>query len=1578
MSTAETFDPSPPHSLLAFGRVLFQRVAREDLARVSTEVLAALTADSYQRYQNRPMGRATVTILHPAALPSVSVVEIVNDNMPFLLDSTLAELSDRGLEPRLVAHPILAVERAADGTLTAIHGEASGGLAGQRESLIHIHVPRLMEAEAAALAAAFDNVFAAIRIAVLDWEPMRRRLAQAIADYQANPPPLPLTEVGEALHFLQWLLAENFTLLGMREYRFPDGDAAADPMDGTGLGMLRDPDMRILRRGRDLVTITPEVRAFLTEPQALIITKANVKSLVHRRVHLDYVGVKLFDAGGGLSGELRIAGLFTASAYTNSVRTIPYLRRKVETVMVRNGLDPESHSGRALTNVLESYPRDELFQLDQDTLNSFATDILALSERPRLRALPRVDRFDRFVSVLVYIPKDRYDSEVRRKVGAYLAGVYQGRLSASYPTYPEGPLARTHFIIGRDGGATPRPPRAEIEAGIAAIVRTWADGLRETVGGAPDSGAALDLTARWAEALSPAYRDTYGPAEALNDLSIIDRLSPATPRLIDFSHRPGDEPERASLKVFCLRKSMPLSERVPLLENLGFIVVSERTFKVAAPGTAKADRVWLHDMTIERKAGGVIDVAALDARLEAALMALLTGHFESDGYNALITEAGLDWREVAVIRTISRYAQQIRTPFSQDYMAATLVSHAGIARLLTALFAARFDPALDAIIRDERIKTIDAALDQALDAVRSLDEDRILRRFRGIIAAIVRTNVYQRDADGNPREVVAFKLASGKIEGLPLPKPLYEIFLSSPRVEGVHLRFGKVARGGIRWSDRPQDFRTEVLGLVKAQQVKNAVIVPVGAKGGFVPKKLPPASDRPAWLAEGTEAYKLFIRTLLTLTDNIVGDRIVPPADTVRHDGDDPYLVVAADKGTATFSDTANALSAEAGHWLGDAFASGGSAGYDHKKMGITARGGWEAVKRHFREMDIDIQSTPFTVAGVGDMSGDVFGNGMLLSRQIRLVAAFDHRDIFLDPNPDAERSYAERERIFALPRSSWTDYDSGLISEGGGVFSRSLKEIPLSEPVRALLGLDRPSATPAEVMHAILKAPVDLLWFGGIGTYIRASSEADGDVGDRANDAIRVTGAEVNARVIGEGANLGCTQFGRIEAARRGIRLNTDAIDNSAGVNSSDVEVNIKIALTPPVSDGRIDLAGRNALLSDMTPDVAGLVLRNNYLQSLALSLAERRGAEDIPYARRLMRALEREGRLDRTVEALPTDMQLSARERAGEGLTRPELAVLLAYAKLAMHDALLATTALDDPYFAGELQRYFPAALRQRYPDSIGLHRLRREIIATQLSNALINRGGPTLVPRVLEGTGADAGRLAMAYAAVRDGFGLLDMNNAIDALDGHVGGAAQLRLYGEVQAFALSILGWFVRNGDFTGGLSGAVQRYREGARALEGHVDAAHPSVAARLQGLQAPGVPAELALRVARLPLLGEAPNIVAVADDLSLEPARVVPAHLALDTHFRIAQIAGAAGALAVPDQYERLALDRAMEDLASAHRRLTGRAAVEADSPAAFLAAIEPMAGPGRRAISEILESGLSVAKTGVVAGILGDIAAA
>ncbi len=1580
-----------PDGAADFARILFGRVPADDLAPYPPQVLAELAAAarSHLSLPRRPgMGSVRLTDREldlGGARRELTILEAINDDMPFLLDSTLADLVERGLEPRLVAHPILSVDRMPDGTSVGPFTEPAPGRDASRESLIHIHLDRLAKDERDDLVAGLTRVYADVGAAVADGGRMRDQLQALAADYRASPPTLDAAEIEEAASFIDWLAAGNFILLGARAHRVLDGEVASEALEGSGLGLLKDPGLNVLKRGGEFVAITPELRAFLDRPRLLFITKASVKSRVHRSAYLDYVGAKLFSPSGRLWGEFALVGLFTATAYTSSVASVPYLRRKAATILERAGFDPSSFDGRSLTQVLEVYPRDELFQIEEDLLFPFALDVLRLAEHPRVRALVRPDRFGRFVSVIVYVPKDRYDTNVRRAIGTYLAATFEGRLSAAYPAYPEGPLARTHFIIGRDTELVPEVPRPELERAIAIIVRTWADKLSDALAAAVPGPRARTLAERYTAAFSAAYREAFEGAQAVGDIEELERLSDAKPRAVQIYRRDGEPAERVNLKLFSRGASLPLSDRVPLLERLGFSVVNERTYRIVPAGSDLASRVWLHDMVLERASGAPIAIDDIEARVEAALLAIFRGVTESDGFNKLVLEAGLGWREAALMRAFGRYLRQIVIPYGQEYLASVLARHPEIVARLVALFYARFDPHPNATRQPET--EVRSALEDLLREVSSLEEDRILRRFLNLIESSVRTNFFQIGANGLPVETIAFKFEARKVDELPRPRPLFEIFMNSPRLEALHLRFGKVARGGIRWTDRPQDFRTEILGLVKAQQVKNAVIVPVGAKGGFFPKLLPPMTNRAAWLDEGTQAYSIFIRTLLDVTDNLDGDRVVPPPELVRHDGDDPYLVVAADKGTATFSDTANAISLEKGHWLGDAFASGGSVGYDHKQMGITARGAWEAVKRHFREIDTDIGSEPVTVVGVGDMSGDVFGNGMLLSHTMKLVAAFDHRDIFLDPNPDAEAAWAERKRLFDMPRSSWADYDASLISEGGGVFSRSLKSIPVSGEAQAALGFDRTEATPAELMSAILRAPVGLLFFGGIGTYVRAAEESEAAAGDRANDAVRITGGQIRAKVVGEGANLGMTQRGRIEAARNGVRLNTDAIDNSAGVNTSDVEVNIKVALAAPQRNGQLDDEARKAMLAGMTDEVARLVLRNNYLQTLAISLAERRGVGDLGFTERLMGVLEGSGQLDRGLEFLPVSGEIEARRAAGAGLTRPELAVLLAYAKLSLHDELLASTVPDDPYLGRELERYFPGPLRERFPDAIAGHRLRREIIATQLANAIVNRGGPSVVTRLVDETGADAPTIAAAYAATRDSFGLLDLNNAVDALDGGISGALQLELYAAIQDLTLSRMVWFTRNVDFRQRqLDEVVALFAGGIGEVRAALEpalspAARETWSARAATLAEGGVPDDLARRLSALQDLVAAPDIVLVAGRTGRPVAEIARIHFAVDDVFGLGGLAGAADGIQVVDHYDRLARDRAVDALAAAHRKLTAEIAGREGEAGPERASAWAAARGGeveriRTAVQTIASSGLTVSKLTVAASLLADLA--
>nr|WP_295892140.1 NAD-glutamate dehydrogenase [uncultured Devosia sp.] len=1510
----------------------------DDLERQAPEQFEATLRQSYLHLLAHAGNDSQVTATPPRRAGDPLVLDIVSPDMPFIVDSALAAVRAAGGTVRLFTHPVVRQPN------------------GRAMSVLHIHSDPVVDIEA--LGHEIETAMAEVIHAVRDWQPMLERLRLAIGDLGRV-----VGQRDEPLRFLDWLIEHNFTFLGMREYRLA-GDRL-EPLAESGLGILRDPDFKLLRSGATFVESTPQHRAFMESNEPLLVTKANVRARVHRRVHMDYVGIKLYAADGSARGELRIVGLFTSQALATPHTEVPIVRRQIAEVMRKSGVDPLGHDGRALLSALDSYPRDELFQIGSDQLFEFTATIAGLYDRPRVRVLPRIDRFDNFVSILVYVPRDRYDSDARVRITQYLAKVYDGRISAYYPHFPEGDLVRLHVIIGRVAGPTPRPSRTELEDRVNALTSNFGDML---VAAAIDPATISDYRG----AFSPAYQSRNSARDALEDIDVLRGLGDGAGVAIRLYERTGTDGS-LGLKFYHRESAIPLSDRVPMLEAFGFRVIDERTYTIVPRDGVER---YLHDMVLEPMDGG-FDVEERGAAVEAGLLAVWDGLAESDQLNALVSRTSLAWNDTALLRALARYLRQIGISYSQRYIAQVLVNQSGAATALVALFNALHDPR--ETDREAKAGAARAALGAALDAMASLDEDTIVRRFLNLVDASVRTNAFQYDAEGNHMPALAIKFDSGKVDGMAAPRPYREISVYSPRVEGVHLRFGAIARGGIRWSDRPEDFRTEVLGLVKAQQVKNAVIVPVGAKGGFVPKLLVPGMAREAFAAEGVAAYKIFIGALLDVTDNLIDGAVAPPRDVVRRDGDDPYLVVAADKGTASFSDTANGIATSRGFWLGDAFASGGSAGYDHKKMGITARGGWEAVKRHFREMDRDIQREPFTVVGVGDMSGDVFGNGMLLSAEIRLVAAFDHRDIFIDPKPDPARSLAERQRLFALPRSSWQDYDKGLISAGGGIFSRNLKSIALTLEMQAALGLKADHATPAEVMTAILKAEVDLLWFGGIGTYVRSSLETDADVGDRANDAIRITGSDLRAKVVGEGANLGVTQRGRIEYALAGGRINTDAIDNSAGVNSSDLEVNIKIALAPLLADGTLDIAARNAFLVTMTDQVAALCLRNNYMQGLAISLAQRAGLNELPDHRELIEQLEARGLLDRAVEFLPTDAALDARAAAGKALMRPELAVILAYAKLTLYADLLDSKSVDDGYLAAELYRYFPETLRGAYPDAVAGHRLKREVIATVLANAMINRGGPAFVTELTGATSASPGEVALAYAATRDVYGLAELNSAIDALDGAVRGEVQLALYAEVMDLLRQESLWFLRNADVTRGLAGLVERHAAGVAALRAMLGSTLPAslaqgVAERAAELVGKGVPEAVAQRIAELSVLSYASDIVLVSERSGVPVSDGAAAFFGVFAAFDLWPVIEQGRGIQLNDRFDRMALDRALANVMRAQRDLTADVLKTEGGLAGWTA--RPAIGRTAAAVAELTQGALTVSRLSVAAGLLADLA--
>ncbi len=1568
LARAESLSGSEP-SFARFLRALVLATDPADLEGLNINLGEARFRRTFGQLGKRELAAFSVHVIAAETPGQPDIIEAFSADMPFLVDSVLAAIRAFGGQIRLLAHPVLHFDPATFRVLdTPIPGS-------RPESVLHVEIDPIADLGVRErLKAEIEQTLTDVGRAVAGWRPMLERVRRLIEDWRQVPPGAPAPLIAEAVQFLGWLAEHNFTFLGMRDYRVEGEGPAARlvPVTDSELGILEDPNLRFLRSGAQFVEMTPQHVAFLAEPAPVIVSKANIRSRVHRRSYMDYIGVKLFDAEGNTAGELRILGLFTSMSLTTPNSEVPLVRRKLAAVLKRAGHDPQGHAGKALMNVLDTYPRDELFQIDEAQLFAFSSTIAGLLDRPRVRVLPRVDRFGNFVSILVYVPRDRYDSQARIKIGAYLAERYAGRLSTWYPYFPEGDLVRLHVIIGRNGGPVPEPEVAELEADIAELVRSFADRL---VAIAPSRQAVLD----YLNAFPGAYQVRYPAETALSDIATIKGLSRAGAPALQLLE--NGAPGQYGLRILRRGGTVPLSKRVPMLENFGFSVIDEDSYEITPLG---GGAVSLHDMQLAAAGLAPLGDRGLGQRIENAILAVWDGEAEDDPLNQLTTRAGLSWIDVELLRALLRYLKQVGIAYSRSYLMAVLVKLPEVARALVGLFHARLDPGF-AGVRERAAASAREAVLASADATPSIDEDQILRRVLNLVEGAVRTNAYQRADDGSRRPALAIKFDCSKLDGLPAPRPFREIFVYSPRVEGLYLRFGPVARGGLRWSDRPEDFRTEVLGLVKAQQVKNAIIVPVGAKGAFVPRQLP-TGDREAVLAEGTAAYKIFVSSLLDVTDNLEADTVVPPPDTLRQDADDPYLVVAADKGTASFSDTANAIAKGRGFWLGDAFASGGSVGYDHKKMGITARGGWEAVKRHFRELDRDIQASAFTAVGVGDMSGDVFGNGMLLSPQLRLVAAFDHRDIFIDPDPDPTVSLAERARLFQLPRSSWQDYNPALLSKGGGVYSRSLKTVALFAEARRLLGLGSEAVSPADVIRAILKAEVDLLWFGGIGTYVRASSETDAQAGDKANDAVRITGSDIRAKVVGEGANLAVTQLGRIEYALAGGRINTDAIDNSAGVNSSDLEVNIKIALGPLVRSGQLTEQVRNEFLPSMTDEVAALCLRNNYLQTLALSLDEARGVSALAEHRSLIAALEEDAGLVRSVEFLPDESGLAARAAEGRGLVRPELAVLLAYAKNAAKAALVTTSVPDDPYLGKELYRYFPPRLVETFGPSVDAHRLRREVIATVLANTMMNRGGAAFVNEMSLATRADIGAIAGAYAVARDVYGLVALNSEIDALDGQVPGATQLLLYGEVQALVRRETLWFLRNGNFDSGLAPLVTRYAAGieeVRGLLGNLLGPYleDEIAARARRYEAAGAGRGIARRFAELGALSFATDVVLVADRADASVADAAVALFGILDRFGLAAVLDAASALVLVDPFDRMALDRALANLMRAQRDLAADVlAAGTDAAIARLAAWEAArpdaVARAAEGVAQLTEGGLTVSRLSVAAGLLADLA--
>jgi len=1560
---AQTVEPGEGGvgDLRNFLSAYYQHMPVEELFAAGPGRMAGVATEHARLAAKRPQGRALVQVsaggMCSALEASRGAVNIVTDDMPFLVDSITMELNRHGLDSFHIIHPQLLVRRDVTGTLWEVVGplhQARHQHDEIVESWTHIEIDTSSGVSLAELEKDLQRVLLDVRVAVEDYPKMTETALQ-LADRLGNEGPKAPAET-QAL--LRWLADNHFTFLGYREYDLVEGEQgmALAPVPGTGLGILRHDK----KRSASFEALPPEVRARAKDPQRLILTKANSRSTVHRPSYLDYIAIKRVDASGEVTGEYRFLGLYTYEAYHESIARIPALRRKLAEVLQRSGATPDSHDGKDLTEILEAYPREELFQISVEDLTPIALGVLHLRSHPRTRLFLRQDVYGRFMSCVVYLPRDRYTTAVRLRTQEILREALNGETVEYSATVGESPLARLLVVVrAKPGTALADVDTGDLEARIVAAVRSWDEDLLAEAARRLGDTAARALLAPYVGAIPETYK-TDVPAEyAVNDLirmqSLLDSGESSSFDLWEAEGYVGGQPADDGghgvwrLTIYRVGTPITLTDVLPRLQHMGVDVVDEHPYEFAGP---LVPPFWIYDFGLRRTGvgaagnepitgqfpavtpGALQPAAPVKGLFEDSLTALWQGMIEDDGFNALVLDAHLTWRQVVVVRAYAKYLRQAGSAFSQRYIERVLAFNVPVTRLLVRLFESRFDPAR-AHGAAERGEAIAEEIRGLLDEVEILDHDRILRSYLGLILATQRTNFFRETPSPVPSAIgdtpyLVLKLDAAAVPELPDPRPHFEAFVYSPRLEAVHLRFAPVARGGLRWSDRREDFRTEILGLAKAQEVKNSVIVPSGAKGGFVCKLLPDPADREAYQAEVLACYKTFIGALLDITDNLHAGKVVPPPGVIRHDGDDPYLVVAADKGTATFSDTANEISQAYGYWLGDAFASGGSEGYDHKKMGITARGAWESVKFHFATLGVDVQSTEFTVAGIGDMSGDVFGNGMLLSPHILLVAAFDHRHIFLDPSPDAAASFAERQRLFALPRSSWADYDTAVISAGGGVWPRTAKSIPVSPQASQVLGLGEAvhALPPDQLISAILAAPVDLLWNGGIGTYIKASNQTHGDAGDRANDAVRIDAAQLRAKVVAEGGNLGLTQAARIEYAMAGGLVNTDFIDNSAGVDTSDHEVNIKILLQAKVDRGELTQAARGELLHAMTDEVAALVLRQNYAQNRALAAAGAQSAQMLHVHSRYLRRLEREHRIGRRLDSLPGDKEIAERRSAGLGLTVPEFAVLLAQAKISAVQEVLDSALPDDPFLRSVLTTYFPVPLQAAYASEMDLHPLRREIVTTVVVNDMVNTAGTTFLFRISEETGARVSDISRAWLVAREVYNMTGFWAQVEQLDGQISVATQLSLLLEGRKLVERAVRWLLQNQRPSFDIQTTIDFFADGVRV----VGASLPKLLSgrdlatfteRQEAAVAREVPPELAERVAAMVPAHSAFDIVNVAASAGSDVTETAAIYFNLGGRLQIARLRDQIIALPRDDRWNTMARGALRDDLYAAHAEL-------------------------------------------------------
>ncbi len=1492
----------------------------EDLTkRSSDDLFGALLSHWNLVYQRKPdeikVRVFNPTLEHDGWESTHTIIEVSYDDIPFLVDSIRMEVNRAGIQIHYSIHfGGLKLKRDEQNRVIEIipSGDVDGSALSEAPMYFEIDRqtdPTVMEN----LRIGLEHILRDVKVSVMDWRKIVERVEEVTRELEETPPPLDPAEISESKDFLKWLVNNHFTFLGSRDYKLIGNETnrALQAVPGSGLGVLRDDGVTVV--SKSYANLPPQARKLALSKNILIIAKTNTRSTVHRDTYTDYIGVKRFNEKGELIGERRFIGLYTSTVYQSSPRFIPFVRHKVAKVIQHFKYPVDSHNGKEVVHILETLPRDDLFQATHEELVQLTQGILHLQERKRIRLFIRKDSYGRYFSCFVYVPREIFNTELCLAMQDVLMHSLDG-VESSFATYfSDSVLARIHFLIRVNPKATIEYNVSRIESILIDVARSWADELKVNLLEEFGEAKGLKFYTKYRKSFPASYTECYLPSAAIDDIKQIEALSVTHPLGMLF-YQSGTAAFR--LKLFH-NEQMALSDVMPTLENMGLRVIGERPHQIIFKD---GSMIWITDFDMVHAKNKVIDVASIHTIFQEAFVSIWFRQAEDDGFNRLLLEAQLTWYEVAVLRAYTKYLRQIGFTFSQAYIEQTLENNSSIAKKLVNLFYLRFSPEYSSENRPDGMQLVNE-IEELLEIVVSLDEDRIIRKLLEVILATIRTNYFQKSQEGTHKSYLSFKLDPSKISELAEPRPMYEIFVYSPRVEGIHLRAGKVARGGLRWSDRREDFRTEVLGLMKAQQVKNSLIVPVGAKGGFFPKQLPTDGDRDAVMKEAIFCYSMFVRGLLDITDNIKEGKVVPPSSVVRYDEDDPYLVVAADKGTATFSDIANGISKEYQFWLDDAFASGGSAGYDHKKMGITARGAWESVKRHFRELNINPNETDFTVVAIGDMSGDVFGNGLLLSKHIRLLGAYNHQDIFIDPNPIAVESYEERKRLFHLPRSSWRDYNAELISKGGGVFNRSAKSIRITPEMKTAFGIEQDYLIPNDLIRAILKAPVDLIWNGGIGTFVKASYETHAEVGDRTNDAIRIDGNEVKARVIAEGGNLGLTQLARVEYSLNGGIIYTDFVDNSAGVDCSDHEVNIKILLNQLVMNGDMSLEDRNTLLGSMTEEVAELVLRDNYEQTQIISLEASVAIQTMDLVRRYMNEIEKNGRLRRKLEFLPDEKKLLERKADGKGMTRPEIAILISYSKMFLKQEILASDIPEDPYFLRHLTLAFPASLRQSYLPQMKEHSLRREIIATQLGKHITDRMGVNFVERLQRETGRSVAFIMRAFVIAESIYNIGELWSQIEALDYKVSVAVQQKMMLQIYYLVRRATRWFLRNRtpelNIETTINDFIQPITELIQALpELLTETDKQLVEADMMFLVAEGVPIELAKRISSCNILFTSLDIVEATHTEKLSITEVAKTYYELGAYLDLNWLREQMNAYPMESQWDELARSGFRDDL--------------------------------------------------------------